>query len=273
LHRKRLASLLMSCVTRILATRQYCCRCSVNSFVTVGTFLTSRCLALDGSHTLLLPRQKILLRSHVLFLLVRRGIMFSECRVQGSKILHSRNSYVLHPYRFGAPKSDEMRFILKFTEVSRLKFVMSNTNAFQANERSQKDVLYEWQSFCCRRLFFSERRGYFLFYLMTLSVAQTMWAVPLFKRSVAVFSLRRPGFDPGQVMWDWGTGADFLRVHRFSLPIHVPPTAPRSSSSSIIVGWYNRPTSGEVIGEPSLTLPHEYEKLKLYSVELLDGSE
>jgi hypothetical protein len=51
LHRKRLASLLMPCVTRIFAPRRYCCRCRAKSFVTVGTCLSNRCLALDGSHT------------------------------------------------------------------------------------------------------------------------------------------------------------------------------------------------------------------------------
>jgi hypothetical protein len=40
-----------------------------------------------------------------------------------------------------------------------------------------------------------------------------------------------------------GTGAHFLRVLRFPLPILIPPTAPHSSSS-IIRGWYNRPNSG-----------------------------
>jgi hypothetical protein len=39
-----------------------------------------------------------------------------------------------------------------------------------------------------------------------------------------------------------GTGAGFLRVLRFPLPIVIPPTAPHSSS--IIRGWYNRPVSG-----------------------------
>jgi hypothetical protein len=39
-----------------------------------------------------------------------------------------------------------------------------------------------------------------------------------------------------------GTGADFLRVLRFPLPILIPPSAPHSSS--IIRGWYNRPVSG-----------------------------
>jgi hypothetical protein len=39
-----------------------------------------------------------------------------------------------------------------------------------------------------------------------------------------------------------GTGAGFLRVLRFPLPILIPPTAPHSWS--IIQGWYNRPVSG-----------------------------
>jgi hypothetical protein len=41
-----------------------------------------------------------------------------------------------------------------------------------------------------------------------------------------------------------GTGAGFLQVLRFLLPILIPPTAAHSSSSSIIRGWYNRPNSG-----------------------------
>jgi hypothetical protein len=39
-----------------------------------------------------------------------------------------------------------------------------------------------------------------------------------------------------------GIGAGFLRVHRFPLPIRIPPITPQSSS--IIWGWYNRPNSG-----------------------------
>jgi hypothetical protein len=42
-----------------------------------------------------------------------------------------------------------------------------------------------------------------------------------------------------------GTGAGFLRVLRFPLPILIPSNAPHLSS--IIRGWYNRP----VIGRPS----------------------
>jgi hypothetical protein len=40
-----------------------------------------------------------------------------------------------------------------------------------------------------------------------------------------------------------GTGAGFLRVFRFPLPILIPLTPPHSSSY-IIRGWYNRPISG-----------------------------
>jgi hypothetical protein len=36
-----------------------------------------------------------------------------------------------------------------------------------------------------------------------------------------------------------GTGAGFLRVLRFPLPILIPSTAPHTSP--IIRGWYNRP--------------------------------
>jgi hypothetical protein len=51
------------------------------------------------------------------------------------------------------------------------------------------------------------------------------------------------------------TGAGFLRVLRFPLPILIPPTAPQSSS--IIRGWYNRPTVADVPSGLSLTPPRE----------------
>jgi hypothetical protein len=38
-----------------------------------------------------------------------------------------------------------------------------------------------------------------------------------------------------------GTGAGFLRVLRFPLPILISPTTPHSS---VIRGWYNRPNIG-----------------------------
>jgi hypothetical protein len=41
-----------------------------------------------------------------------------------------------------------------------------------------------------------------------------------------------------------GTGAVFLLVLRFPLPIRIPLIAPQSSLSSITRGWYNRPNSG-----------------------------
>jgi hypothetical protein len=46
----------------------------------------------------------------------------------------------------------------------------------------------------------------------------------------------------GICAWQISTGAGFLPVLRFPLPILIPPTAPHSSS--ILWGWYNRPKSG-----------------------------
>jgi hypothetical protein len=40
-----------------------------------------------------------------------------------------------------------------------------------------------------------------------------------------------------------GTGTGFLRVLRFPLLIRIPPIAPQSSSS-VILGWCNRPNNG-----------------------------
>jgi hypothetical protein len=48
------------------------------------------------------------------------------------------------------------------------------------------------------------------------------------------------------------TGAGFLLVFRFPLPILVPPIAPQSPSS-IIWGWYNRPVAAAVPSGLSLT--------------------
>jgi hypothetical protein len=48
-----------------------------------------------------------------------------------------------------------------------------------------------------------------------------------------------------------GTGAGFLQVLQFPLPILIPPTAPHSSS--IIRGWYNRPLVAAVPSGLSLT--------------------
>jgi hypothetical protein len=55
-----------------------------------------------------------------------------------------------------------------------------------------------------------------------------------------------------------GTGAGFLAVLRFPLPILIPPSAPHSSS--IIRGWYNRPIVADVPSGHSLTPPQETKK-------------
>jgi hypothetical protein len=53
-----------------------------------------------------------------------------------------------------------------------------------------------------------------------------------------------------------GTGAGFLRVLRFPLPIFIPPITSQSPSS-IIWGWYNRPVVADVPGDVSPTPPQE----------------
>jgi hypothetical protein len=58
-----------------------------------------------------------------------------------------------------------------------------------------------------------------------------------------------------------GTGAGFLRVLRFPLPIRIPAIAPQSSPP-IIWGWYNRPNSGRSIQVDSVS-PQEKNKKKI----------
>jgi hypothetical protein len=52
-----------------------------------------------------------------------------------------------------------------------------------------------------------------------------------------------------------GTGAGFLGILRFPLPILIPPTVPHSLS--IIRGCYNRKTVADVPSGLSLTPPQE----------------
>jgi hypothetical protein len=63
------------------------------------------------------------------------------------------------------------------------------------------------------------------------------------------------------------TGAGFLRVLRFTLPILIPPTIPHSS---IIRGWYNRPNSGR---STRWTHSDPMRKKYLYALELYSLTE
>jgi hypothetical protein len=91
----------------------------------------------------------------------------------------------------------------------------------------------------------------------------------LFRRLVAGFPPRRPGFNPrsgyvGFVVDEMALRQGFLRALRFPLPVIIPPTAPYSSSSSSnIRGWYNRSNSGRrTTWTQSQALPQKREKKK-----------
>jgi hypothetical protein len=82
-------------------------------------------------------------------------------------------------------------------------------------------------------------------------------AVPSLRRLVVGFLPWYPGFDPGVKSCgifgrQSGTGAGFLRVLRFPLPVFIPPIAPQSPTS-IIWSWYNRTIVAAVPNGSSLT--------------------
>jgi hypothetical protein len=60
-----------------------------------------------------------------------------------------------------------------------------------------------------------------------------------------------------------GIGTGFLRELRFPLPIRIPPIA--LQSSSVILGWYNRPNSGRTT---KCTQSHPMRKKILLAVVL-----
>jgi hypothetical protein len=65
---------------------------------------------------------------------------------------------------------------------------------------------------------------------------------PLVPSATATIPVRAQVRSRGICGGQSGTGAGFIRVFRFSLPILISLTAPHSSS--IIQGWYSRPISG-----------------------------
>jgi hypothetical protein len=81
-------------------------------------------------------------------------------------------------------------------------------------------------------------------------------------RLVAGSPPRQAGFVPRSCKICGGqndTGAGFLLVFRFPLPILIPLTAPQSSS--IIRGWYNKPNiGGRTKWTQSVTPPQENNK-------------
>jgi hypothetical protein len=85
--------------------------------------------------------------------------------------------------------------------------------------------------------FLDSEAGWGQFVDLVIAQAVSRW----FSTAAARFraQLKSSGICGGQS----GTGAGFLRVLRFPLPILIPPTVPHSSSS-IIRCWYHRPNSG-----------------------------
>jgi hypothetical protein len=84
-------------------------------------------------------------------------------------------------------------------------------------------------------------------YFKSRSVCQLYWneAVPYLKRLVAGFPPRRPGFAPGQVMWDlWCTKWDWARFSPSTSVSSANRHSTRLSSLIITQGMYSRPIGG-----------------------------
>jgi hypothetical protein len=77
-----------------------------------------------------------------------------------------------------------------------------------------------------------------------LKIFQNIWCGAIAKAvsrrlPIAAARVRSPVRSCGMCGGQSGTGAGFLQVLRFPLPILIPPTTPHSSS--VIRGCYNRP--------------------------------
>lgn len=74
---------------------------------------------------------------------------------------------------------------------------------------------------------------------------QSRAAVPRHRLLVTDFASWWHGFHPRTGLMGFmvgnGSGADFLQISLFPVPVLIPPTAPYSS---IFWGWYSEPTSG-----------------------------
>jgi hypothetical protein len=89
-----------------------------------------------------------------------------------------------------------------------------------------------------------------------------MWAVPLLRRLIADFSMRRPGFDPGHIALDWGTGAGFFWSTSVFLASYHSIYCSILFIVIIVIYLPGTVQQGDVIGGHNLTPPHEYKNLK-----------
>jgi hypothetical protein len=126
-------------------------------------------------------------------------------------------------------------FLLALVSISRCWFYYTERNFMSAVD-AQPKVLGHWTSRLSTRTpdisqTYRLRKGY----AIARVVSRRLPTAAVWFR----YQVKSCGISGGHS----GTGALFLRVLRFPLPVLVPPTTPHSVSS-IIRGWYNMSISG-----------------------------
>jgi hypothetical protein len=141
------------------------------------------------------------------------------------------------------------RSYMWITQRSIHKVLLFPFDTFWVTDTMCSISLEHWNAhanFPCNRnriLYMLRKVKFFTYATVTWHTGRTIDQVASCQLPTAVAQVQAQVRSRGVRVGQSGTGAGFLRVLRFPLPIIIPPTASHTSSS-IIRGWYNRPNSG-----------------------------